>query len=384
MNRKERKPGIDVSQIPSPCYVLEEKYLRDNLEILKYVSDQSGAIILCALKGYSMWSSFPLVKQYLGGATASSLNEAKLCFEQMGSKAHLCCPLYYEDELEELLPISSHMTFNSMRQYERFGAQAMEAGLKLALRINPEFADAPAEMYNPCTPGSRLGITRAQFGDSLPKGITGLHFHALCEQNSDSLVKVLKEVEAKWGNMLHELEWFNFGGGHHITRMDYDLPLLIETIIKFQKKYDLQVILEPGEAVGWQTGYLVATVEDIVTANNIQTAMLDVSFSAHMPDTIEMPYKPKVWGVKPSGQAPHKYHLGGMTCLSGDYMSGYAFDEPLQEGQKLVFDDMIHYTMVKTTFFNGVRHPNIGIWREDGRFELVKSFNYQEFKAKLS
>ncbi|HBH22756.1 MAG TPA: carboxynorspermidine decarboxylase [Cytophagales bacterium] len=384
MIRKERRPGIDIDKVPSPCFVLEEKYLRDNLEILKHVSDQSGAIILCALKGYSMWSSFPLIQRYLEGATASSLNEARLCHEEMGHKAHLCCPVYFEDELDEILSISSHITFNSLNQFERFGKKALEQGLKSAIRINPEFADAPAEMYNPCTPGSRLGVTRAQFGDQLPEGVTGLHFHALCEQNADSLVKALHEVEEKWGEMLYKLEWFNVGGGHHITRIDYDIPLLIETLRNFQDKYDLQVIMEPGEAVGWQTGYLISTVEDIIEANGIKTAMLDVSFSAHMPDTIEMPYKPKVWGARGPGEAPHLYHLGGMTCLSGDYMSGYAFDQPLQIGQKLVFDDMIHYTMVKTTFFNGVKHPSIGIWRENGEFELIKNFGYQEFKAKLS
>jgi carboxynorspermidine decarboxylase len=384
MTDDSRKPQVDFNKVPSPCFVLEERLLRRNLELLQSVSERSGAKILCALKGFAMWSTFPLVRQYLAGATASSLHEARLCYEEMGSKAHLCAPIYYPHEFDEISDISSHITFNSLAQYETFKTRAAAKNLKMAIRINPEYSEVGTALYNPCMPGSRLGMTRAQFGDTLPEGITGLHFHALCEQNADSLKNVLTNVEQKFGDFLPRLQWLNMGGGHHITRHDYDIPLLIETIRAFKAKYDLEIILEPGEAVGWQTGYLVSTVHDIIEANHYQTAMLDASFSAHMPDCLEMPYKPKIWGASEPAAGKPTYRMGGPTCLAGDFMGDYSFDKPLEPGDRIVFDDMIHYTMVKTTTFNGVNHPSIGIWREQGGFELVRTFGYDDFKNRLS
>lgn len=380
----QKKPGIDLDQIPSPCYVIEEKLLRKNLEILRSVADQSGAQILCALKGFAMWSTFPLVRRFLDGATASSLNEAKLCYDEMGCKAHLCAPVYLEQEFDEMAAISSHITFNSLGQFERFKSKAQHHNLEMAIRINPEFSEVETELYNPCVPGSRLGETADKFGNKLPKEITGLHFHALCEQNANTLAKVIEIVERKFGHLFSQIKWINFGGGHHITKEGYDIDLLIKTIKNFRKKYDLDVILEPGEAVGWQTGYLVATVQDIITSNNITTAMLDVSFSAHMPDCLEMPYKPTIIdALEPDNNKP-TYRMGGHTCLAGDFIGYYSFDKPIQTGDRIIFDDMIHYTMVKTTFFNGVNHPSIGIWKSDGRFNLVRKFGYEDYKNKLS
>ncbi len=332
-----------------------------------------------------MWSVFPLVQEYLEGGTASSLNEARLIYEEMGTKSHTCCPVYLEDEFEEIKSISSHITFNSIRQFERFKDRVIDSGIELAIRINPEYSEVGTALYNPCMPGSRLGVTAEQFGDNLPDGITGLHFHALCEQNADSLVNVLRNVEEKFGAFLPQLKWINFGGGHHITRADYDIDLLVDTLINFKKKYNLEVFLEPGEAVGWQTGYLVTTVEDIIEANGIKTALLDVSFSAHMPDCLEMPYQPMIWGGDSeviSGK--HVYRMGGQTCLAGDFVGYYSFDIELRPGDQLIIDDMIHYTMVKTTFFNGVKHPSIGIWSSDKNFKLLRSFSYSDYKNRLS
>ena len=386
-----RNPGIDTSKIPSPCFVLEEKLLRKNLELLQSIGERSGAKILCALKGFAMWSTFPMVRKYLSGATASSLHEAKLCYEEMGSKAHLCAPVYFENEFDEITSISSHITFNSIAQFERFKEKAQcrrhaygKNQLKIAIRINPEYSEVGTELYNPCIPGSRLGMTREAFGKTLPEGVTGLHFHALCEQNADALKNTLKAVEEKFGDLLHKISWINFGGGHHITREGYDIELLVKTIRQFKEKYNVEVIMEPGEAVGWQTGYLVATVQDIIPANGFQTAMLDVSFSAHMPDCLEMPYKPSIWGALEPQENKPTYRMGGMTCLAGDFLGDYSFDQPLKPGDKIVFDDMIHYTMVKTTTFNGVNLPSIGIWTENDQFKLVKTFGYEDFKNRLS
>lgn len=382
---KDRKPGIDLSVIPSPCYVIEEKLLINNLEKLKYVAEQSGAKVLCALKGFAMWSTFPIVRKYLSGATASSLHEARLCYEEMGSKAHLCAPLYFEHEIEEICSISSHITFNSINQYQKYKDTALKHGLEIAIRINPEYSEVETDLYNPCVPGSRLGMTSNHFGEQIPESVTGLHFHALCEQNADSLVKVLENVEKKFSHLLGQIKWINFGGGHHITRVDYDTELLVTAIKSFKEKYDLEIFIEPGEAVGWQTGYLVATVEDIVQANGIHTAMLNVSFSAHMPDCLEMPYQPKVWGaVSEAVPGKHVYRLGGGTCLAGDFLGNYSFDKELKPGERIILDDMIHYTMVKTTHFNGVNHPSIGIWTLDNQFTLVRTFGYEDYKNRLS
>ena len=376
---------IDYSQVPSPCYVLDERLLRQNLQLLKYVQEQAGVQIICALKGFSMYSTFPLVRQYLAGATASSLNEARLAFEEMGSRAHVYAPAYREAEFDELLGYSSHITFNSWRQYEQFGERAAAAGLSCGIRINPQYSEVETDMYNPCIAGSRLGVTRNQLPDQLPPTIEGLHFHTLCENNSYTLERTLAAVEERFGDLLHQVKWLNMGGGHLITRQDYDPEHLIGLLRAFKQRYPhLQITLEPGSAVGWQTGVLVSEVLDIIDSQGINVAILDVSFAAHMPDTLEMPYRPRITGAhhEPVAGKP-TYRMGGMTCLAGDYMGDYSFDEPLQIGQRLIFEDMIHYTMVKTTTFNGVGLPSIGIWHEDQRFELVKSFGYETFKDRL-
>jgi carboxynorspermidine decarboxylase len=381
---ESRSPRFNPEEIPSPCYVLDEEYLIENLELIDRIKRQAGIRILMALKGFAMWSTFPLIRKYLDGATASSLHEAMLCEEEFQKKAHLCAPIYLEAEIEKITDISSHITFNSLQQFSRFGSKALMKGLKMGIRINPEYSEVGTELYNPCVPGSRLGITRSELGQTLPEEITGLHFHSLCEQNADALENTLAAVETKFGHLLPDMEWLNIGGGHHFTRKDYDLERFIRVIKNFREKYQLEIIAEPGEAIGWQTGFLVATVQDIIHANGFKTAMLDVSFSAHMPDCLEMPYKPKIWGTLGPTPGLPTYRMGGNTCLAGDFMGDYSFNEPLKPGDKIVFDDMIHYTMVKTTTFNGVPHPSIGIWQADRSFRLVREFGYADYKSKLS
>ncbi len=382
--------SVDFNKVPSPCFVLDETLLRINLEILKLVQEEAGVEIICALKGYSMWSTFPLLAKYLKGATASSLNEARLIYEEMGVKAHTYCPVFLEEEFDELLYYSSHISFNSLSQFERFKdrVRSHHEPVSMGLRINPEYSEVETDLYNPAMPGSRLGITADQLGNTLPEGIDGLHFHVLCENDSFVLERTLEKVEEKFGHLIRQAKWFNMGGGHHITRKDYDVKHLVCLLTEFKERYlNLEtVILEPGEAIGWQTGYLVSTVQDIIENKGIQIAMLDVSFSAHMPDCLEMPYKPRVLGATDAIEGKPVYRLGGGTCLAGDYMGmgDYSFGNDLKVGDKVVFDDMIHYTMVKTTFFNGVKHPSIGIWKTTGEFVLLRQFGYEDYKGKLS
>ena len=376
---------IDFSQIPSPCYVLEDSLLRKNLTLLKYVQEQAGIEIICALKGFSMYSTFPMVRQYLAGATASSLNEARLCFEEMQTKAHVYAPAYLEKEFDEMMGYASHLTFNSLNQFNQFGQRAIANGISCGLRINPQYSEVETDMYNPCIAGSRLGITRNQLGDTLPEGIEGLHSHTLCENDSYTLERTLNAIVERFGGLLEQAKWLNLGWGHLITRADYDPEHLISVLKNLKARFPhLKVILEPGSAVGWRTGYLTSTVLDIIDSQGIDVAILDVSFAAHMPDTLEMPYKPRILGAhhEPVEGKP-TYRFGGMTCLAGDYYGDYSFDKPLAIGDSIVFDDMIHYTMVKTTTFNGVNLPSIGIWRENDTFDLVKSFGYESFKDRL-
>lgn len=381
---------IDFKIIPSPCFVLDESLLKINLEILNLVQQEADVEIICALKGYSMWSTFPLVSQYLSGATASSLNEARLVFEEMGTKAHTYCPVFLEDEFDQILLYSSHVTFNSLTQLARFKDRVGAFGqpVSMGLRINPEYSEVETDIYNPATPGSRLGITIDQLPQQLPAGVDGLHFHALCENDSYVLERTLEKVESRFGHLIKQAKWFNMGGGHHITRKDYNIKHLVELLKGFRNRYPnlQQVILEPGEAVGWQTGYLVSTIQDLVENKGEKIAMLDVSFSAHMPDCLEMPYKPKILGATDAIAGKPTYRIGGTTCLAGDFigMGDYSFDVELKVGDKIVFDDMIHYTMVKTTFFNGVKHPSIGVWTEAGQFVLLRTFGYEDYKMKLS
>jgi carboxynorspermidine decarboxylase len=370
--------------IPSPCYVLEENLLISNLELLKRVQKEAGIEIICALKGFSFYHEFPLVKQYLAGATASSLHEARLAFEEMGVKPHVYSPAYLESEWAELSSYAGHITFNSLNQYHQYKERALVAGISCGLRINPEYAEVDTDMYNPCIAGSRLGIRRSDLG-ILPEGIEGLHSHTLCENDSYVLERTLAVIEDKFGDLLPSLQWLNLGGGHLITRADYDVDHLIGLLKGFRSKYPhLQIILEPGSAVGWQTGFLKSTVLDIVESAGITVAILDVSFAAHMPDTLEMPYKPRIRGAnsEPEKGKP-TYRFGGMTCLAGDFYGDYSFEQALQIGDEIILEDMIHYTMVKTTTFNGVNLPSIGKINTVGNFQLFKSFGYESFKDRL-
>lgn len=382
--------AVDFKQVPSPCFIIDEELLRINLRILDLVQKEAGVDIICALKGYAMWSTFPMIKEHLGGATASSLNEARLIFEEMGTEAHTYCPVYYDDEFEQILHYSSHITFNSLSQYERFRQRVKDFSkpVSMGLRINPEYSEVETDLYNPAVPGSRLGITADLLPDKLPDDIEGLHFHVLCENDSFVLQRTLEKVEEKFSNHIKQVRWFNMGGGHHITRKDYDVMHLVNLLKDFKLRYsNLEtVILEPGEAIGWQTGYLVSTVQDIVVNKGIRVAMLDVSFAAHMPDCLEMPYKPKVLGAVDAQAGMPVYRLGGGTCLAGDYMGmgDYSFEKELKVGDQVIFDDMIHYTMVKTTFFNGVKHPAIAAWKEDGSMVMLRYFGFEDYKSKLS
>lgn len=383
---------FDFSKISSPAFVLDERRLKANLSLLKSVKDKAGVSIILALKGYSLYHTFPLVRQYLDGATSSSLNEARLCFEEMGSRAHVYAPVYFESEFEELMGYSSHITFNSLNQWERFKDKVFEfnrnqpeKAISCGLRINPQYSEVETDMYNPCVPGSRLGITADVLGDKLPEGIEGLHFHTLCENNSHTLERTLEHVRKRFHHLLNQAKWLNMGGGHLITRADYEPEHLVKTLLSLKSDYpQLKIVMEPGSAIGWQTGYLVGTVEDIVDSQGIQVAILDVSFAAHMPDTLEMPYKPVILGAHHEPvQGKPTYRFGGTTCLAGDFMGDYSFDEPLKIGQKLVFDDMMHYTMVKTTTFNGVKLPDIGVWKETDEYHMWHRFGYESFKDRI-
>jgi len=374
---------IDYSLVPSPCFVLEETRLRRNLEILNYVQKKSGAKIICALKGFSMWSTFPIVGEYLPGATASSLNEALLAKNEMRKEVHVFAPLYEDGEIDQILSLADHISFNSFSQWERFKNKVLKTNVSPGIRVNPESSSVETDLYNPCGRFSRLGVTLKEFKAEALEGIEGFHFHALCEQNVNALETVLQAFEEKFGRWIPQMKWVNFGGGHHITRKDYEVDKLVQLIISFKKRYPgIEVILEPGEAVGWQTGELVATVGDIVY-NETDIAILNISVSAHMPDCLEMPYRPMVRGSGIAQEKKFTYKLTGNTCLAGDVIGDYSFDEPLKVGDRLIFEDMIHYTMVKTTFFNGVRHPDIGIWTKENQFHLVRHFTYEQFRDKL-
>ena len=377
--------AIDFSKIPSPCFLLDEARLRRNLEVLEYVQKESGAKIILAFKGFSMWSAFDLVRQYLPGATASSLNEAKLARHEFKGEVHTYLPAYSDAEFPEVLELSDHLVFNSFSQWESFKpqVQASSRHVSCGIRINPEYAEVETDMYNPTMPFSRLGVTKKEFREDLMDGLEGLHFHSLCEKNSDTLEHTLEVIEENFAEALRQVKWVNFGGGHLMTRSDYDIPRLIKVIKAFRERWNVDVILEPGSAIAWQTGWLVSTVLDIMH-NEKDIALLDISASAHMPDTLEMPYRPNILHADYPGKKAHTYLLGGTTCLSGDVIGEYSFDKRLEVGSTVVFDDMIHYTMVKTTTFNGVKHPSIGMLREDGKFELIKEFSYEDFKGRLS
>ncbi len=378
---------MDYNNIPSPAFVLDEKLLEKNLELIYRVKQQAGVEIILAFKGFAMWNAFPLIKKYIKGASASSLFEARLCYEELGDLAHTYAPAYTPKEFEKITLYSSHIVFNSLSQFQKYYPLTKKADhlVSCGLRVNPEYSDVKTDLYNPSSPKSRLGVLREFFPDKLPEGVEGFHFHVLCESDSYSLEKTLQALENKFGKFLHQLKWINMGGGHLITREGYNINHLIDTLKAFRKKYNLQIILEPGSAFAWETGVLISEVLDIVESRGVKTAILDISFSAHMPDTLEMPYRPHIVGAKePEENSIHLYRLGGISCLAGDFMEVYDFGKPLEIGDKIVFEDMIHYTMVKTTMFNGVKHPDIAIWTKDNALRLVRGFGYEDYKGRLS
>lgn len=373
-------------QVPSPCYVSDRGKLAANLAILDTVQRRTGCTILLALKGFAQWRLFGQIKQVLKGTTASSLDEARLGAEEFGGETHIFSPVYSEKELPELLGYVDHLVFNSFSQWRRFRRQVLAAPRKIScgLRVNPEHSEVGVDIYNPCGRYSRLGVTRAEFKPELLDGIEGLHFHALCEQNADALQHTLAAFDRKFGEFIPGRRWLNFGGGHHITRPDYDLELLCRLIEDMQQKYGIPVYLEPGEAIALEIGVLVCEVVDLVK-NEMEIAILDASAAAHMPDVLEMPYRPRLVGAGEPGQFAHTYRLGGPTCLAGDVIGDYSFPRPLTIGQRLIFRDMAHYTMVKNTTFNGVRLPSIAVYDPDsGRIEEVRRFSYEDYRNRLS
>ena len=375
--------NFDVNAIQTPYYIVDEKLIIKNLEKLKYVMDKTGCHILLAQKAFSMFYLYPLIGKYLNGATASGLFEAKLGYEEMGKENHIFSPAYLDSEFDEILEICDHIIFNSFSQWEKFKDKAINSGKSLGIRINPELSTQNHAIYDPCSQGSRLGVTIKNFKPDMLKGISGLHFHTLCEQNSDDLVKTIRAVEDKFGQYLKGMEWVNFGGGHHITREDYDVETLILAINQFKEKYGVKVYLEPGEAVALNTGYLVSEVIDILE-NDINIAILDTSAACHMPDVLEMPYRPMIIGGDYPNEKPHTYRLGGPTCLAGDIIGDYSFDTPLKIGDRLIFCDMAHYSMVKNNTFNGINLPTIAIADENNNTRVVRSFDYNDFKNRLS
>ena len=373
------------TNLPSPCWLLEESLLIKNLELLKHVKKKSGAKVLLALKGYALWKSFDLIRPYLDGCCASGLHEAKLAYETFKKEVHTYAPAFKEEELEEIARISHHLVFNSPAQFRRFHEKAKDINpnISLGLRVNPEYSESPKEIYNPCGLNSRLGTTLVNFDESILGECDGLHFHALCEQDSDALESVLENFEEKFAKYIPNMKWINFGGGHHITRKGYDVEKLIMLIKNFKEKYDVEVYIEPGEAVGWETGTLITTVLDIVH-NGMNIAILDTSAEAHMPDTIIMPYRAEVRDTEEAGEKKYTYRLAGNTCLAGDIMGDYSFDTQLQIGDKIIFEDQMHYTMVKATTFNGIKLPSIAIKRLNGDIEILREFSYEDFKERLS
>ena len=382
----------------TPAYILEESLLRKNLALISEVARRGNVEIILALKAFAQWRTFPIFREYIEHTTASSLYEARLSSEAFGGLTYTYTPAYEESTFEELLQYSEHITFNSLSQYRRFypliqrwqDRDERHHRVSVGLRINPEYSDITTELYNPCAPGSRFGVLATQLPDQLPEGIEGFHFHCLCENGSDSLVRVLQRVEEKFSAWLPQLKWLNMGGGHLMTRKDYDIELLVTTLQQLHQRYpNLRLIMEPGSAFLWQTGYLRAEVVDVVENHGIKTAILNTSFTCHMPDCLEMPYYPAVRGAEwfdeneplPEG---HLYRLGGNSCLSGDYMGVWRFDKEIQVGDTIIFEDMIHYTTVKTNMFNGVDHPSMYLHHLDGKMELLRCFSYEDYRDRMN
>ena len=383
--------------MPIPIYIIEEQKLRRNLALIAGVAAKADIEIILAFKAFALWKTFPIFREYIHATTASSLFEARLAYERFGAPAHTYSPAYTDEEFDEIVGCSSHLTFNSLSQYERFHERAK--GCSLGLRVNPEYSEVGTLLYNPCAPGTRFGVTADKLPETLPQDIRGFHCHCHCESGADVFERTLAHIEETFAGWFPQLEWINFGGGHLMTRKDYDVDLLIRLMQGFHERYPwLKVILEPGSAFAWQTGPLVSHVVDIVEDKGIRTAILDVSFTCHMPDCLEMPYYPDVRNAvhvegemsessvssfNPPPSTLHQYRLGGNSCLSGDFMGYWRFDHELQVGEEVIFEDMIHYTTVKTNMFNGVRHPSIGMLHEDGKLEILREFGYEDYEKRM-
>lgn len=399
MNIQHTQPVQAYPTAPSPCYIMEEEKLRGNLALIRSVAERAGVEIILAFKAFALWRTFPIFREYISHTTASSPYEARLALEEFGSRAHTYSPAYTEEDFPVILACSSHITFNSLSQYARFRpmVQQYEASsggehVSCGIRVNPEYSEVEVELYNPCAEGTRFGVTADRLPEVLPEGIEGFHCHCHCESSSYELERTLQHLEARFGRWLPQLKWLNLGGGHLMTRKDYDTEHLIGLLRGLRERYpNLRIILEPGSAFAWQTGPLVARVVDIVENAGIRTAILNVSFTCHMPDCLEMPYQPAVRGaeilppeaVREESSGSNVYRLGGNSCLSGDYMGAWRFDHPLQVGETLIFEDMIHYTTVKTTMFNGIPHPAIALLHSDGELEVLRRFGYEDYRDRM-
>ena len=383
--------GLYHLPLPLPCYVMEEDLLRNNLQLIKEISQKADVQFILAFKAFALWKSFPIFREYIKQTTASSPYEARLAFEEFGSKAHTYSPAYEDSTFDVILKCSSHITFNSLSQYERYikRVSEYEEPASCGIRVNPEYAEIETELYNPCAPGSRFGIMATDLPDVLPPDIEGFHLHCHCENNSDVFQRTLKHFEDKFQKWLPQVKWVNFGGGHLVTEENYNVDLLIHILNDFHKRYPwIQIILEPGSAFAWQTGCLVAQVVDIVENCGIKTAIVNVSFTCHMPDCLEMPYHPQIVGAKivdgpEVWKEENTYRIGGNSCLSGDFMGFWNFDHPLQVGERIIFEDMIHYTTVKTNMFNGIHHPSIALLHSDGQIEVYKNYSYDDYKNRM-
>ena len=383
--------GLYHLPLPLPCYVMEEDLLRNNLQLIKDISQKADVQFILAFKAFALWKSFPIFREYIKQTTASSPYEARLAFEEFGSKAHTYSPAYEDSTFDVILKCSSHITFNSLSQYERYikRVSEYEEPASCGIRVNPEYAEIETELYNPCAPGSRFGIMATDLPDVLPPDIEGFHLHCHCENNSDVFQRTLKHFEDKFQKWLPQVKWVNFGGGHLVTEENYNVDLLIHILNDFHKRYPwIQIILEPGSAFAWQTGCLVAQVVDIVENCGIKTAIVNVSFTCHMPDCLEMPYHPQIVGAKivdgpEVWKEENTYRIGGNSCLSGDFMGFWNFDHPLQVGERIIFEDMIHYTTVKTNMFNGIHHPSIALLHSDGQIEVYKNYSYDDYKNRM-
>lgn len=373
------------NELPTPFYIVYEDRMRRNLELINRVEREAGVNIIMAFKANALWRSFPIVREYNRDFTASSLNELRLGNEELGGEAHVYCPVYTEATIDEFLSRATHLTFNSLSQWERYGARTLAAGVSPGLRVNPQCSVIETEMYNPALPGSRFGVTAEQLDGRLPEGIEGLHFHALCESSSHDLAKVLDAFEKQFGQYFGQLKWVNFGGGHLMTREGYDVDHLIDLLKDFRSRYPwLKVVMEPGSAWMWRTGDLVTEVLDIVDNQGVKTAIIDASFACHMPDCLEMPYKPAISESVGEVEGLPRYRLGGNSCLSGDYVGDWCFAEPLRPGDRLTLEDMNHYTTVKTTMFNGIQHPAIVLCDSNGACTYLRRFDYEDYKHRMS